>query len=72
MMIETHQLAACIALHSLSLAITGEVVGATALVACSRARATGKAATAETTTETATAHRSTAAHGTDRVGASTL
>lgn len=68
------ELAAGVALHGLSLAITGEVVGATALVAGSRARAASEAAAAtEGTGETATAHGGTAAHGrADRVRASAL
>lgn len=66
------ELAAGVALHSLSLAITGKVVGTTALVASGRARATSEATTAVATGEATTAHRSTTAHGarTDRVGAS--
>lgn len=68
------ELAAGVALHGLSLAITGKVVGATALVAGSRARSASEAAaTTEGTGETATAHRSTATHGgTNRVRASAL
>ncbi|KEQ57968.1 uncharacterized protein M437DRAFT_60492, partial [Aureobasidium melanogenum CBS 110374] len=49
------ELAASITLHGLSLAITSEVVGTTALVAGSRTRATR-----ETTTEATTRTRSTA------------
>jgi ABC-type glutathione transport system ATPase component len=66
------ELAAGIALHSLSLAITGKVVGTTALVASGRARATSETTSAVTTGEATTAHGSTAAHGTraDGVGAS--
>jgi hypothetical protein len=68
------ELAAGIALHSLSLAITGKVVGTTALVASGRARATSETTSAVTTGEATTAHGSTAAHGTraDGVGASAL
>lgn len=65
------KLAASIALHGLSLAITSEVVGTTALVASGRARATREATAAVATSESTTAHRSTAAHGTNGVGAST-
>jgi hypothetical protein len=67
------ELAAGVALHSLSLAITGKVVGTTALVAGGRARAASEATSAVATRETTTAHRSTAAHGarTNRVGTST-
>lgn len=57
------ELAAGVALHSLSLAVTSKVVGTTALVASGRARTTGKAASAVATGEATTAHRSTAAHG---------
>lgn len=68
------ELAAGVALHGLSLAITGEVVGATALVAGSRARATSEAAAGEAASVAATAHGSTTTHGsgTDGVGAGTL
>lgn len=68
------ELAAGVALHSLSLAITGKVVGATALVASGRARATGETTSAVATGEAATAHRSTTTHRTraNRVGASAL
>lgn len=67
------ELAAGVALHGLSLAITGKVVGATALVAGGGTRAAGEAATGEAAV-TATAHGGTTAHGTraDRVGAGTL
>ncbi len=67
------ELAAGVALHGLSLAIAGKVVGATALVAGSRARAAGEATTREAAVA-ATAHGGTAAHGTgaDGVGASAL
>lgn len=57
------ELATGVALHSLSLAITGKVVGTTALVASSRARATGETTAAVTTGEATTTHRSTTAHG---------
>ncbi|KAI0146208.1 hypothetical protein GGR57DRAFT_289436 [Xylariaceae sp. FL1272] len=60
-----------VALHSLSLAVTGKVVGTTALVASSRTRTTGKPTTT-TISEAASAHRSTTAHGcTSRVRAGT-
>jgi hypothetical protein len=58
------ELAAGVALHSLSLAITGKVVGATALVASGRARATGETTSAVATGEAAATHRSTTAHRT--------
>lgn len=56
------ELAASIALHGLSLAVASEVVGATALVACSRTRAVGEASTTIAADETTTAHGSTTAH----------
>ncbi|KAI1262611.1 hypothetical protein F5Y18DRAFT_147250 [Xylariaceae sp. FL1019] len=60
-----------VALHSLSLAVTGEVVRTTALVASSRTRATSKTATT-TVAEATTTHGNTTAHGcTSRVGAGT-
>lgn len=67
------ELAAGVALHGLSLAVAGKVVGATALVAGSRARAAGEATTGEAAVA-ATAHGGTAAHGTraNGVGASAL
>jgi hypothetical protein len=62
-----------IALHSLSLAITGIVVGTTTLVACGRTRAASEStSSSKTTAIAATSHRGTAAHGTNRVGAGTL
>lgn len=56
------ELAASIAFHGLCLAVASEVVGATALVACSGTRAVGEASTTIAADETATAHGSTAAH----------
>lgn len=57
------ELAACVALHGLSLAVAGEMVGATTLVACSSA-GTGEASTAEARAAVATTHNRTAtAHG---------
>jgi hypothetical protein len=67
------KLAAGIALHGLSLAVTGKVVGATALVASRRARAASEAATtAKGARVAATAHGSATAHraGVHGVGAS--
>lgn len=67
------KLATGIALHGLGLAIAGKVVGATALVASSRARAVGKTTAAVAANEAATAHGSTTAHaGVAGVGAGTL
>lgn len=67
------ELTAGIALHSLSLAITGEVVRATALVAGSRTGTASESTTStKATSKTATAHRSTTAHRADGVGASAL
>jgi hypothetical protein len=65
------ELAAGVALHGLSLAVTGEVVGATALVA---GRGTGVAleATAETALETTTGTGGTASAGSGGVGAVAL
>lgn len=64
------ELAAGIALHGLSLAITSKVVGTTTLVASSRARTTSETTTAVTTGEATTTHGSTTAHSrTNRVGA---
>jgi hypothetical protein len=73
------KLSAGIALHGLGLAISGEMVGATALVAGGRSRTTGEStAAAESTSESATTDggstgtttTTTAAHtGTSRVGA---
>lgn len=53
------ELAAGVAFHGLSLAVAGEVVGTTALVACSSTRHAGVATAvpAETTTEAATRSR---------------
>ena len=65
------ELAAGIALHGLSLAVAGKVVGTTALVAGSRARAT-EAATPEATGVAAAAHGGSTAHRANRVGASAL
>lgn len=64
------ELAASVALHRLRLAVTGEVVGATALVAGRGARAAGEPATSET--ETATAHGGAPAHHARGVGARPL
>jgi hypothetical protein len=67
------KLAAGIALHGLSLAVTGEVVGATALVASRRARAASEAATTAKGARVATtAHGSATTHraGVHGVGAS--
>ncbi|KAL7899814.1 hypothetical protein HDV64DRAFT_218367 [Trichoderma sp. TUCIM 5745] len=67
------ELAASVALHGLSLAVTGEVVGAAALVACSGTRAVGEATTTIAADEATTAHGSTTAHTrVAGVGASTL
>jgi hypothetical protein len=57
------ELAAGVALHSLSLAVTSKVVGTTALVASGRARTTSKPTSAVATGEATTAHGSTTAHG---------
>jgi len=54
------ELAASVALHSLGLAITSEVVRTTALVAGGRSGSTGEATSAEA--EAATAHGGTTAH----------
>lgn len=66
------ELATGIALHGLSLAIAGEVVGTTTLVASSRTRTAREATTTITAGKPAATHRSTTAHGTNGVGASTL
>ena len=69
------KLSASIALHGLSLAVAGKVVGTTALVARGRAGAAGKASTTtETAAVAATRDGATATHGTgtDGVGARTL
>jgi hypothetical protein len=67
------ELAAGIALHGLSLAITSKVVGTTTLVASGRARTTSETTTAVTTGEATTTHGSTTAHSrTNRVGAGAL
>lgn len=69
------ELAACVALHGLSLAIAREVVGPTALVARSRARSADETAPAAGETSIAATGRNwaTAAHvDTSGVGASTL
>ncbi|KAI0420719.1 hypothetical protein F5X98DRAFT_15770 [Xylaria grammica] len=64
------KLATGIAFHSLGLAVPGEMVGATALVAGRMARATGET-TASITTKTATSGRRTTTHvNTGRAGAS--
>jgi hypothetical protein len=64
------ELAAGIALHGLSLAITSKVVGTTTLVASGRARTTSETTTAVATGEATTTHGSTTAHSrTNRVGA---
>lgn len=55
------ELAAGVALHSLSLAITGKVVGATALVASSGTGAASETTTAVTTGEATAAHGGTTA-----------
>jgi hypothetical protein len=66
------QLAAGIALHSLRLAVTGKVIGATALVAGSGTGTTAEATSAVAAGKTAAAHGGATAHSrTDRVGAST-
>lgn len=67
------ELAAGIALHSLSLAIAGKVVGTTALVAGSRTGTASETTTRETAIAAA-AHGGTTAHSSrsDRVGASAL
>jgi hypothetical protein len=64
------EFAAGVALHGLSLAITGKVVRATALVAGSRTRTASEAATREASVA-ATAHRGSAAHGTRANGVGT-
>lgn len=62
------ELAASVALHSLSLTVPGKVVRAAALIACSMARAAGKA-TPSITAKTATTDRGgTAAHRAGWVG----
>lgn len=62
------ELAAGVALHSLSLAIAGKVVGTAALVASSGTGTTSKSTTAEAANETTAAHGGTTAHvGADRV-----
>lgn len=67
------ELAAGIALHGLSLAITSKVVGTTTLVASGRARTTSETTTAVATGEATTTHGSTTAHSrTNRVGAGAL
>lgn len=64
------KLAAGVALHGLSLAVTGKVVGATALVASSGTRATSETTTAVTTGEATAAHGGTTAKSrANRVGA---
>lgn len=65
------QLATGVALHGLRLTVTGEVVGAAALVTSS-GTGTTEATSAVATSKTTTAHRSTTAHSraADRVGAS--
>jgi len=64
------ELAAGVALHSLSLAVTSKVVGTTTLVASGRARTTGKTTSAVATGEATTTHGSTTAHSrTNGVGA---
>lgn len=65
------ELTAGVALHSLSLAVTGEVVGATTLVAGSGTRVALEA-TAETALETTTGTGRTARTGGSRVGAVAL
>lgn len=68
------KLSARIALHGLGLAISGKVVGATALVAGSRTgTATETTSAAVATSESTAGDRTATAHGgTDGVGASTL
>lgn len=67
------ELAAGVALHGLSLAVTGKVVGATALVASSGTGAASETTTAVTTGEAATAHGGTTAKSrTNRVRAGAL
>jgi hypothetical protein len=53
------ELSTSIALHGLSLAVTGKVVGATALVASRRASATSETTAAETASKSSTAGRRT-------------
>lgn len=65
------ELAAGVALHGLSLAVTGEVVGATALVAGRGARIALEATT-ETTLETTTGASRTASAGSGGIGAVAL
>jgi hypothetical protein len=69
------QLATSVAFHGLSLAVTGEMVGATALVASGRTRATSEAAaTTEAAGVSTTSHRGTTAKCSraDGVGACAL
>ena len=68
------ELTASVALHGLSLAVTGKVVRTTALVTGSGTRATSEAATATVSTDkSASADGSTATHVTvDRIGAGAL
>lgn len=65
------ELSACIALHSLSLAVTGKVIRPAALVASSWASTAGKAATESTKATTGSTSAPTCAGGTG-VGACTL
>jgi hypothetical protein len=62
------QLAAGIALHGLSLAVTGKVVGTTALVAGGRARTASEASPSEAS-ETTTGRGNSTSHTSTRVGA---
>ena len=68
------KLAAGIALHGLRLAVTGVVVGATALEAGGVARAAGESTPARATNKTTSGNRGSTAHGRHggRVGASAL
>lgn len=67
------ELATGVALHGLGLAVTGKVVGATALVASSGTGAASETTTAVTTGKAAAAHGGTTAKSrTDRVGAGAL
>lgn len=67
------KLSARVALHSLGLAISGKVVGTTALVASSGTGSTTETTSAVATGESTTGHGAATAHGgTDGVGASTL
>ena len=66
------KLATGVTFHGLSLAISGKMVGATTLVACSRARASSEASATEAASESTTTHGTTTTHSASRVGASPL